>query len=159
MVHRIDVNEITSTAAVTANLTQLGQTRHGFPEQPSASLLETFENRSPGREYWIRFTSREFTSLCPVTGQPDFAKIAIDYVPGDRCVETKSFKMYLAAYRNCQSFNEEVVNRILDDLVEACRPRRMRVQGEFSSRGGIGVTVNAYYPEPFDLPAGTGAGV
>lgn len=109
--------------------------------------METFPNRSPNRDYWIQLDCPEFTSLCPVTGQPDFAQLEIHYIPGDRCVETKSLKFYLASFRNHPSFNEEVVNRILDDLVAACEPRRMTVTGSFGSRGGISLTVVASHPD------------
>ena len=85
--------------------------------------------------------------MCPVTGQPDFAKIRIDYVPDERCIETKSLKFYLASFRNTRSFNEEVANRILDDLVTACAPRRANVHGEFVARGGVSVTVDVSHPD------------
>ena len=85
--------------------------------------------------------------MCPVTGQPDFAKIIIQYVPDKLCIETKSLKFYLASFRQTRSFNEEIVNRILEDLLSACQPRRLWVQGSFASRGGINVTVDASYPE------------
>ena len=133
----------------------LGRSETHYPTKPSADILETFPNRYPQRDYWIRFDCAEFTSLCPVTGQPDFARIRIEYVPGERCVETKSLKFYLASYRNTQAFNEEVSNRILEDLVSACEPRRMIVHGEFSERGGISVTVDAAHPEAA-LPAREG---
>lgn len=117
-----------------------------FPTTPAASILETFANANAHRDYWITFESQEFTSMCPVTGQPDFARIRIEYIPDQLCIETKSLKFYLASYRNTQSFNETIVNRILDDLVAACRPRYLHVHGEFSPRGGIGVVVDADYP-------------
>ncbi len=94
----------------------------------------------------VRFECSDFTSLCPITGQPDFAKIRIEYIPGKRCIETKSLKFYLSAFRNTRSFNEEVINRILDDLVAACAPRKLTVHGEFAARGGITVTVDASFP-------------
>jgi 7-cyano-7-deazaguanine reductase len=125
----------------------LGRSESRTPEKPSAEILETFENRFPQRDYLIRFDSADFTSLCPITGQPDFATLRIEYVADRLCIETKSLKFYLAAYRNSASFNEEVTNRILDDLVAACQPRRMTVHGEFASRGGISVTVIASYEE------------
>lgn len=128
-------------------LTLLGTSGAPFPEAPSAEILETFENRYPQRDYVIRFECADFTSLCPITGQPDFATLAIEYVADKRCIETKSLKFYLASYRNSRSFNEEVANRILDDLVVACAPRRMTVHGEFASRGGISVTVEASHPD------------
>jgi 7-cyano-7-deazaguanine reductase len=128
-----------------SNLSLLGHTAK-FPEQPTASILETFRNENSKRDYWITFESSEFTSMCPVTGQPDFAHITIEYVADERCIETKSLKFYLASFRNTRSFNEVIVNRILDDIVEACAPRRAIVHGEFSARGGIAVTVDAEYP-------------
>ncbi len=112
-----------------------------FPDSPDVSILETFENRFRKRDYIIRFDCSDFTSLCPITGQPDFAEISIEYVPDRRCIETKSLKFYLAAFRNARAFNEEVTNRILDDLVAACSPRRLVVRGEFASRGGISLSV------------------
>ena len=124
----------------------LGRSETHYPTKPSADILETFPNRYPQRDYWIRFDCAEFTSVCPVTGQPDFARIRIEYVPGARCIETKSLKFYLASFRNTQSFNEESSNRILEDLVTACDPRRMIVHGEFAARGGISVTVDAAHP-------------
>lgn len=89
--------------------------------------------------------------MCPVTGQPDFAAIQIRYVPDAQCIETKSLKFYLASYRNTRSFNEEIVNRILEDLVAACAPRSLEVHGEFSSRGGISVTVDASFPDDLEV--------
>jgi 7-cyano-7-deazaguanine reductase len=121
----------------------LGKSVESFPETPTPETLETFENRYPHRDYIIRFECADFTSLCPITGQPDFAKLQIEYVADRLCIETKSLKFYLASYRNSRSFNEEVANRILDDLITACAPRRMTVHGEFASRGGIRVIVEA----------------
>lgn len=133
----------TKTAANQVGLKLLGQAGAGFPEQVSPNILETFENRYPQRDYVIHFECEDFTSLCPVTGQPDFAKLHIEYVAAKRCIETKSLKFYLSSYRNCAAFNEEVANRILEDLVAACAPRWMRVTGRFASRGGISVSVEA----------------
>lgn len=129
------------------DLTLLGRNVAAIPAQPDLAVLETFSNRYPQRAYWIRFETVDFTSLCPVTGQPDFARITIDYIADTRCIETKSLKFYLASYRNSRSFNEEVVNRILDDLVAACAPRRMIVHGAFASRGGISLSAQAAYPD------------
>jgi 7-cyano-7-deazaguanine reductase len=130
-----------------ASLTLLGNSQAAFPVSPQKAKLETFPNAFPQRDYWINIDSPEFTSLCPVTGQPDFAEIYIQYVPNRKCVETKSLKLYLSSYRNVPSFNEEVVNRILDDLVGACQPRRMRVEGKFVSRGGLSLSVVAEHPD------------
>jgi|SRR6185436_2389904 len=110
--------------------------------QPQKTL-ETFPNPKPGREYVIRFETDEFTCLCPKTGQPDFATIRIEYVPDALCVELKSLKLYLWSFRNEGGFHEDVTNRILDDLVAAVRPRRLRVEGDFNIRGGIHTTVIA----------------
>jgi len=107
------------------------------------SALETFPNPHPHRDYLIRHTCPEFTSVCPKTGQPDFATIRITYVPDRLCVELKSLKLYLQAYRNKGIFYEDVVNVILDDLVEAMKPRQLTVEGDFSVRGGISSVVTA----------------
>ncbi len=108
-------------------------------------LLETFENEFPNRDYTIIHTAPEFTSLCPKTGQPDFATIDIDYIPDKLCIELKSLKLYLNSYRNDGVFFESVTNRILEDLVEVCSPRYMLVTAEFNVRGGISSVVEAEY--------------
>jgi 7-cyano-7-deazaguanine reductase len=105
--------------------------------------LETFPNQFPEREYEVEITCPEFTSVCPKTGQPDFGTIAITYVPAASCIELKSLKLYLFEYRNRGIFYEHAINTILDDLVAACRPRRMTVVGHFSPRGGITTRVTA----------------
>ena len=110
--------------------------------RPTKSL-ETFPNPNPERDYVIRFDCPEFTCLCPKTGQPDFATIRVEYVPDRLCVELKSWKLYLWSYRDEGAFHEAVTNRILDDLVAAIAPRRMRVEGAFNVRGGITTTVVA----------------
>jgi 7-cyano-7-deazaguanine reductase len=115
-----------------------------MPSQPSKTL-ETVPNPRPGREYEVEMTCPEFTCLCPVTGQPDFATYKITYVPGRRLVELKSLKLYLWSYRNEGAFHEDVTNRILDDLVAACEPVRMTVVGEYLPRGGITTVVRASY--------------
>ena len=115
--------------------------------QPSRAL-EVFPNPRPGRDYEISFECPEFTCLCPRTGQPDFATIRIAYSPAEQCVELKSLKLYLWSYRDQGAFHEDVVNRILDDLVAACEPRRIKVVGDFLVRGGIHTIVTAVHPEP-----------
>ncbi|MBM4262832.1 MAG: NADPH-dependent 7-cyano-7-deazaguanine reductase QueF [Deltaproteobacteria bacterium] len=110
--------------------------------QPSKEL-ETFPNPRPERDYEIHMECPEFTCVCPKTGQPDFATIDIRYVPDKTCVELKSLKLYLWSYRNEGAFHEAVINRILDDLVQAIQPRRMTVVGDFNVRGGIHTTVTA----------------
>ncbi len=106
-------------------------------------MLEVFDNPRPERDYVITIVCPEFTSVCPKTGNPDFGTIRIEYVPDQKCVELKSLKLYLFAYRNQGIFYESATNRILDDLVAACAPRRMEVRGEFTPRGGISTTVTA----------------
>lgn len=124
------------------SLTLLGRSEASLPASPNDARLETFP--SPARRpYTIRFETADFTSLCPVTGQMDFAQIVIDYVPDTLCVESKSLKFYLASFRNERAFNEAVTNRILDDFVAACSPREATVKAEFSARGGIALTVIA----------------
>lgn len=110
--------------------------------------LETFPNPRPERDFEIAMECPEFTCICPRTGQPDFATIRIRYVPGELCVELKSLKLYLWSYRDEGAFHEAVINRILDDLVEACRPKTMTVVGDFNVRGGIHTTVTAEYKAP-----------
>ena len=105
--------------------------------------LETFPNPKPGRDYTIVHTCPEFTAVCPKTGQPDFATIRISYVPDRTCVELKSLKLYLNAYRDRGIYYEAVTNQILDDLVAALRPRSMVVEGDFHVRGGIASVVRA----------------
>jgi 7-cyano-7-deazaguanine reductase len=118
-----------------------------MPTTPSRELT-TFPNPKPEREYGIRFICPEFTSLCPLTGQPDFATITIEYSPQDLCLELKSLKLYLWSFRDEGTFHEAVVNRMLDDLVALLRPRRMKVHGDFSVRGGIRTEVTAEHPRP-----------
>ncbi len=107
--------------------------------------IETFANPHPKRDYVIRHVAGEFTSVCPRTGQPDFGAIEIEYVADRLCIELKSLKLYLQGYRNRGIFYEDAINVILDDLVAACRPRRMKVTGKFAPRGGIHSTVTAEY--------------
>jgi len=108
--------------------------------------LEVFDNPRPDRDYRIVHTCPEFTSVCPITGMPDFGTITIGYVPDRKCVELKSLKYYLFGFRQEGIFYEAVVNRILDDLVAACSPRSMTVTGDFNVRGGISSTVEARFP-------------
>lgn len=105
--------------------------------------IETFPNPAPGRDYRITHTCPEFTSVCPKTGQPDFATIELDYIPDQLCIELKSLKLYYYSFRDQGIFYEGVVNRILDELSGACQPRWMRVTGRFNVRGGIGSVIVA----------------
>ena len=108
-------------------------------------LLETFENKYPDRDYTVTHIAPEFTSLCPKTGQPDFATITVEYIPDKLCVELKSLKFYLNAYRNDGIFFESVTNKILDDLVEVTQPRYMKITAKFNTRGGISSVIEAEY--------------
>jgi 7-cyano-7-deazaguanine reductase len=110
------------------------------------TILDAFPSPRPGRRFEVRFVFPEFTSMCPVTGQPDFATITVTYVPDQRCVEMKSLKLYFLAFRNQGIFFEGVVNQILDDLAEVLRPPRLTVVGDFAVRGGMGGVVTAHYP-------------
>lgn len=121
------------------------------------ALLETFPNQFPDREYEIEITCPEFTAVCPKTGQPDFGTIVITYVPGESVIELKSLKLYLFDYRNRGIFYEHSINTILDDLVAACKPRRMRVIGQFTPRGGISSRITALFQAPvYANPPGPG---
>jgi len=127
-----------------SQLSLLGR-KVAVPANPSLARLETFPNPKPGRPYEITFSTPEFTSLCPVTGQPDFANITIRYTPKKKCVESKSLKLYLHSFRNTGSFAEAVTNRILDDLVRAISPTHAVVTGEFAARGGVALKVSASF--------------
>ena len=109
------------------------------PADYDPAVLEAFANRNPGRDYWVTFTAPEFTTLCPKTGQPDFATLTIRYVPAKKLVESKSLKLYLFGFRNHGDFHEDVVNVIYDDLVKLLKPRYMEVVGKFAARGGISI--------------------
>jgi len=116
-------------------------------EAPASPQLETFPNPRLGRDYVIEIVCPEFTSLCPKTGQPDFGTITFTYTPAQLCVELKSLKLYLQRFRNEGIFYEAVVNRLLDDFVSACRPKKCKVVGAFTPRGGITTTVTCVYEE------------
>jgi len=132
-----------ATDDIAAGLTLLGHE----VTQP-VRKLETFPNQHPGRRYTVTLTCPEFTCVCPITGQPDFALITIRYIPDQRIVESKSLKLYLWSYRNEGTFHEHVTNQILDDLVEALDPLYCHVTGAFNVRGGISITVDAEYERP-----------
>ena len=113
----------------------------------STATLATFPNPRPGREFEIAISCPEFTSMCPMSGLPDFGEIRITYVPADRCIELKSLKYYMLEFRNRGVFYEASTNQILDDLVAACQPRRMTVVGDFTVRGGIKTVVTASFQQ------------
>jgi 7-cyano-7-deazaguanine reductase len=114
-----------------------------YPQALDPSLLDTFANPAPGRPYRIRFQTAEVTSLCPVTDQPDFYRVSVDYVPAARCLESKALKLYLVSFRNAGLFAEAMANRILDDLFAACIPQWMKVSCLMNPRGGISLEVSA----------------
>lgn len=117
-------------------------------KKDNANLLETFPNQFQKRDYLIVHKAPEFTSVCPKTGQPDFGTITVSYVADKKCIELKSLKLYLQSFRNKGIFYEDVINRILEDLVSVCKPRWMEVKGEFNVRGGISSVVTAEYNLP-----------
>ena len=111
-------------------------------------VLETFQNRHPDHDYWVQFNCPEFTSLCPITGQPDFAEIKILYIPGERMVQSNSLKLYLFSFRNHGDFHEDCVNTIMNDLVRLMSPKYIEVVGLFTPRGGISIYPYANYGRP-----------
>lgn len=123
----------------------LGNTGVDYPTRYAPEVLETFVNKHPDNEYLVTFTCPEFTSLCPKTGQPDFAKILISYIPRERMVESKSLKLYLFSFRNHGDFHEDCVNIIMKDLIRLMDPRYIEVKGIFTPRGGIAIHPFANY--------------
>ncbi len=119
-----------------------------IPETYAPEVLEAFENRYPERDYWVQFNCPEFTAMCPVTGQPDFAEMKIMYIPDKKMVESKSLKLYLFSFRNHGDFHEDCVNIILDDLIKLMDPRYIEVLGLFVPRGGISIHPFANYGRP-----------
>lgn len=120
----------------------------GAQLQAATKELQVFRNPNPERNYTIEISSPEFTCLCPVTGQPDFAEITLRYIPDELCVELKSFKLYLWSFRNEGAFHEAVTNQILDDIVAATQPREATIVGKFNVRGGLYTTVTATHKAP-----------
>ena len=129
------------------NLQALGH-KSQIPADYAPEVLEAFENRHPERDYWVQFNCPEFTTLCPITGQPDFAEIKIMYIPDQRMVESKSLKLYLFSFRNHGDFHEDCVNIIMDDLIRLMDPRYIEVLGLFSPRGGISIHPYVNYGRP-----------
>ena len=130
-------------------LQQLGR-KTEYRQDYAPEVLETFENKHPGNDYWVQFNCPEFTSLCPITGQPDFAEIKIAYIPAERMVESKSLKLYLFSFRNHGDVHEDCVNIIMKDLVALMQPKYIEVVGLFTPRGGISI-----YPYANDGRPGT----
>ncbi|MCH5173863.1 MAG: NADPH-dependent 7-cyano-7-deazaguanine reductase QueF [Bacteroidales bacterium] len=119
-----------------------------YKQTYSPEVLETFENRHRENDYWVRFNCPEFTSLCPITGQPDFAEIRISYIPDVRMVESKSLKLYLFSFRNHGAFHEDCVNIIMKDLIALTEPKYIEVTGLFTPRGGISIHPYANWGRP-----------
>ena len=136
------------------NISLLGNqnTKYKY-DHPSADMFETFKNKHPDNNYLVNFRCYEFTSLCPVTGQPDFATVNISYIPNEDMVESKSLKLYLFSFRNHGDFHEDCTNIILNDLVKTMKPKYCRVITDFTPRGGISIDTIAEYTQPkFDVP-------
>ena len=119
-----------------------------YSQNYAPEVLETFENQHPDNDYWVRFNCPEFTTLCPITGQPDFAEIRISYVPDVKMVESKSLKLYLFSFRSNGDFHEDCVNTIMKDLVKLMDPKYIEVTGFFTPRGGISIYPYANYGRP-----------
>ena len=119
-----------------------------YRQSYSPEVLEAFENKHPQNDYWVRFNCPEFTSVCPITGQPDFAEIRISYIPDKRMVESKSLKLYLFSFRNHGAFHEDCVNMIMKDLIALMDPKYIEVTGFFLPRGGISIHPYCNYGRP-----------
>lgn len=132
----------------TKDLTLLGNQNVQYAFDYDPKVLETFDNKYPKRDYFVKFNCPEFTTLCPITNQPDFATIYISYIPGERMVESKSLKLYLFSYRNHGGFHETSINMIMDDLIELMAPKYIEVWGKFTPRGGISIDPYCNYGKP-----------
>ena len=135
------------TKSETEGLTLLGNKKTEYRDNYAPEVLETFVNKHPENDYMVTFNCPEFTSLCPITGQPDFARIIINYVPNEKMVESKSLKLYLFSFRNRGDFHEDCVNIIMKDLVKLMQPKYLEVKGIFTPRGGISIYPFANYGE------------
>ncbi|MDO5148878.1 MAG: preQ(1) synthase [Oscillospiraceae bacterium] len=129
-------------------VTLLGNQKVKYPDNYSPQILETFENKHQGNDYFVKFNCPEFTSLCPITGQPDFATIYISYIPDKKMVESKSLKLYLFSFRNHGDFHEDCVNIIMKDLIKLMNPKYIEVWGKFTPRGGISIDPYCNYGRP-----------
>jgi len=136
---------MTRTETELQSLELLGHSKQNYPQTYAPQTLEAFPNKHPGNDYMVTFHCPEFTSLCPITSQPDFATIIINYIPGPRLVESKSLKLYLFSFRNHGDFHEDCVNIIMKDLQKLMEPRYIEVKGLFTPRGGIAIYPFANY--------------
>ena len=132
----------------TMGVTHLGSQGTKYPDNYAPEMLETFVNKHPDNDYFVKFNCPEFTSLCPITGQPDFANIIISYVPDTLMVESKSLKLYLFSFRNHGDFHEDCVNIIMKDLIKLMQPKYIEVWGKFTPRGGISIDPYCNYGKP-----------
>lgn len=132
----------------TENITLLGNQKTKYPDDYAPDVLETFINKHQDNDYFVKFNCPEFTSRCPITGQPDFATITISYVPDIRMVESKSLKLYLFSFRNHGDFHEDCVNIIMKDLIKLMEPKYIEVWGKFTPRGGISIDPYCNYGKP-----------
>lgn len=130
------------------NLTKLGSGHTDYPTDYDPSVLETFENKHPENDYFVKFNCPEFTALCPITAQPDFATLYISYVPDERMVESKSLKLYLFSFRNHGCFHEDTCNIIMKDLIKLMNPKYIEVTGKFLPRGGLSIDPYCNYGRP-----------
>ncbi len=136
------------SAEETKGISLLGNQGTKYPDNYAPEVLETFINKHPDNDYFVKFNCPEFTSLCPITGQPDFATITISYIPNVRMVESKSLKLYLFSFRNHGDFHEDCVNIIMKDLIKLMEPKYIEVWGKFTPRGGISIDPYCNYGQP-----------
>lgn len=131
-----------------SGITLLGNQKVHYPETYAPEILETFINKHPENDYFVKFICPEFTSLCPITGQPDFATIYIAYIPAEKMVESKSLKLYLFSFRNHGDFHEDCINIVMKDLIKLMQPKYIEVHGIFTPRGGIAIHPYCNYGQP-----------
>lgn len=136
------------TSEETKDITLLGQKNVKYEFNYRPDVLETFDNKHPDHDYWVKFNCPEFTTLCPITGQPDFGTIYISYIPDEKMVESKSLKLYLFSFRNNGDFHEDVVNIIMKDLIKLMNPKYIEAWGKFLPRGGISIDPYTNYGRP-----------
>ena len=136
------------TTEETGSIRLLGQKHTAYPTDYAPDVLESFPNRHPDNDYFVTFNCPEFTSLCPITGQPDFAQIYISYIPDQRMVESKSLKLYLFSFRNHGDFHEDCINIIMKDLIRLMDPKYIEVWGKFLPRGGLSIDPYCNYGRP-----------
>ncbi|MBQ1273968.1 MAG: NADPH-dependent 7-cyano-7-deazaguanine reductase QueF [Cellulosilyticum sp.] len=142
------MNETSRKKEEMKDITLLGNQGTTYEYDYNPEVLESFDNKHPNNDYWVKFNCPEFTSLCPITGQPDFATIYISYIPDKKMVESKSLKLYLFSFRNHGDFHEDCVNIIMKDLIKLMEPKYIEVWGKFTPRGGISIDPYCNYGKP-----------